>query len=130
VTRDKVEIVRCISEKLSQWNSKIEELNELEREEQNAFLREIKFAGFPLTIIMSFIGIRLKCTQVSTNVSSIPFICKEYASKMTKAKWAAMVAEHETYLRSHTPRPNWGDNNNTAGFHYNPEASTEENAQV
>jgi hypothetical protein len=59
-----------------------------------------------------------------------PFLCKEYASKMTKAKWAAMVAEHESYLRSHTPRPNWGENNNTAEFHYNPEASSEENAQV
>ena len=51
VTRDSVEIIRRISDELSNWTSKIEELNEQELEEQNKFLREIKFAGLLLAII-------------------------------------------------------------------------------
>jgi hypothetical protein len=45
VTRDRVEVIRNISDKFSDWTSSIEKLNLREREEQNSFLREIKFAG-------------------------------------------------------------------------------------
>jgi hypothetical protein len=49
---------------------------------------------------------------------------------MTKAKWAAMIAEHDTFLRSHTPRPSWDDDDEIDGFDYNPQHGSHTNAEV